>query len=127
MSNNIATPERIRSIVRSEVIVEASDPSVLDDYPEALDETDQPSPSFFTKAAHAQVFVNERLAIKKNVRPIDAIETTLPLVVGEDFTVAPNIPLVKVVDKRNGVDRLMKIAGYSVDFQEQANALELHG
>ena len=116
MSNFLATPARIRLCVREQVFAEAESLVVLARHPDAEDMTSDPFESFFTKRAHAQSLLNERFAIMSVERPNEQINTGIPLLIGEDFHISPNIPIARCVDRFRKFDQELRVTGFSIDF-----------
>lgn len=127
MSNTIATPERIRRSIRENVVTTVQDDTILQTFPLAEDLSEDPDETFFIDRAHAAALQDERFSIIRQIRPVEQVETSRSLIIGETFQISPNIPIARLIDKKTDLDVRLRVVGFSIDLNTGRSALELRG
>lgn len=124
-----ATTARIRRISRDVEYAIASDATVLagrsDARPNGRD--DPVIKSMWSSTAHAQILLNERFNIMKNVRLHEAAESDTAFGISTSIGIAPVLPAVRMIDQSRALDRNMLIKAIAVDRNTDRNSIEAIG
>ena len=93
---------------------------------DAQDGTETEIEHFFDNEADSQVLLDETFGIVSRIAPTYlALELADTLGVGTSVPIAPLVPTGRLVDERTGLNRIVRIRAYAVDYGTDRYSVEV--
>ncbi|MBX9816066.1 MAG: hypothetical protein K2X76_15315 [Sphingomonas sp.] len=93
---------------------------------DARDGTETEIEHFFQYETDCQVLLDESFALLSQADPVYlALELNDDLRLGTAYPIAPLVPTARLVDERNGLDRIVRVRAYAIDTGTDRASIEV--
>lgn len=122
-----ALPADIARFTANGTVVTAEDAAIKTNFSDARDMGETELEMFCDDPDDAQILLNERFAIAAQVAPLHmAIELDETLRLGTAIPIAPETPLIRVIDVENDIDETLRLISYAHQMASDTFSIEVH-
>lgn len=121
-----ALPADIAKYTNDGVVIIAENAALKATHPDAVDESTDEKEMFFVNPAHAQIFLDECLALRSKPMGLhEGVEVDDNLGVGTKIPIAPVVPSFRFLDSEHGVDVVARTRGFIYEMGQDRCSVEL--